>query len=157
MKLIIKKGTTSKTQKIFITDSSKTDGSGLTGLVHNTTSLTAYYIREDEASATAITLVTATVGTYIEGGFIEVDTTNLPGIYEFHLPDACLVAGADSVLIFLKGAADMAPLPLELQLDKHTTEDICGAGFELETDSLRNIEANMELLLQITQGPPYPV
>jgi len=124
MKLIVKKGTPSKILHIFITDSSKRDGSGLTGLVHNSSGLTAYYIREGVASATAISLVTATVGTFTSSGFKEVDSTNMPGIYELHPPNACLASGADSVVIFLKGAADMVPLPLEIQLDDNTVGDI---------------------------------
>jgi len=124
MKLIEKKGTTSKILHLFILDSSKSDGSGLTGLVHNSAGLTAYYIREGAASATAITLVTATIGTFTSSGFKEVDATNMPGIYELHPPNACLASGADSVVIFLKGAANMAPLPLEIQLDDNTAEDV---------------------------------
>lgn len=124
MKLILKKNSTSKILRIFITDSSKTDGSGLTGLVHNTASLTAYYIREGAASTTAITLVTATVGTFTSSGFKEVDATNMPGVYELHPPNACIASGADSVLIFLKGASNMAALPLEIQLDDNDAKDI---------------------------------
>ena len=124
MKLTVKKGTTSKILHLFILDSSKSDGSGLTGLLHNTASLTAYYIREGAASETVISLVTATVGTYTSGGFKEVDATNMPGVYELHPPNACLAAGADSVVIFLKGATDMASLPLEIQLDDNTAKDV---------------------------------
>ena len=124
MKLTVKKGTTFKILHIFILDSSKGDGSGLTGLVHNSSGLTAYYIREGAASATAISLVTATVGTYTSGGFKEVDAANMPGVYELHPPTACLASGADSVVIFLKGAANMVPLPLEIQLDDNTAKDI---------------------------------
>jgi hypothetical protein len=124
MKLIVKKGTISKLLRIFIQDSSKTDGSGLTGLVHNTASLTAYYIREGAASATVITLVNAVVGTFTSSGFKEVSAANMPGVYELHPPNACIVSGADSVLIFLKGAANMAPVPIEIQLDDNTSKDI---------------------------------
>jgi hypothetical protein len=124
MKLIVKKGTTSKILRIFVQDSSKTDGSGLTGLVHNTASLTAYYIREGAAAATAITLVNAVVGTFTSSGFKEVSAANMPGVYELHPPNACIASGADSVLIFMKGAANMAPLPIEIQLDDNTAKDI---------------------------------
>ena len=124
MKLTIKKGTTSKLLRIFVTDSSKTDGSGLTGLVHNSASLTAYYIREGAAATTAITLVDAVVGTYTSSGFKEVDAANMPGIYELHPPNAVLASGADSVLIFLKGASNMAALPIEIQLDDNTSKDV---------------------------------
>ena len=139
MKLIEKKGTTSKILHLFILDSSKSDGSGLTGLLHNSAGLTAYYIREGAASATAITLVNAVVGTYTSSGFKEVDAANMPGIYELHPPNACLASGADSVVVFLEGAANMAPLPLEIQLDDHTAKDIydrIGApdGVDIATD-----------------------
>jgi len=115
-KLQLKKGTLSKTLKVFIQDSSSTTGAGLTGLVFNSASLTAHYIREGDASATAITLVTATVGTFTSSGFKEVDATNMPGWYEIGTPDAALATGADSVGVILKGATNMAPLTLEIQL-----------------------------------------
>lgn len=124
MKLITKKGTTSKILRIFVQDSSKTDGSGLTGLVFNSSGLTAYYIREGAAAATAITLVNAVVGTYTSSGFKEVDAANLPGVYELHPPNAVIASGADSVVIFMKGATNMAPLPIEIQLDDNTSKDV---------------------------------
>lgn len=124
MKLIIEKGVTSKLIHIFVQDTSKSDGSGLTGLVHNSASLTAYYIRPGAASSTIINLVTATVGTFTSGGFKEIDSTNLPGVYEIGLLNACIASGAESCTIMLKGAADMAPLPIEIQLDDNTAKDI---------------------------------
>ena len=158
MKLITKKGTTSRIIHVFISDSSSTTGDGLTGMLYNSTGLTSYYIREGYASVTAITLADATVGTYTSGGFKEVDATNMPGIYELHLPDACFAAGADQVVIFLKGAANMVPLPIEIQLRDNTEKDvkdvvdvilvdtgttlenhlvdIKGTGFVKDTDSL---------------------
>lgn len=147
MKLTVKKGTTSKILRIFVQDISKSDGSGLTGLVYNTASLTAYYIREGAASATAITLATATVGTYASSGFKEVDATNMPGVYELHVPNAVLASGADSVVIFLKGAANMAPLPLEIQLDDNTAADVYSrigvpAGANIAADVATRAPAN---------------
>lgn len=118
MKLKIKEGTTSKLVKIFVQDSSATDGSGLTGLLYNTASLSAYYLPEGDATATSITLATATVGTFTSGGFKEVDSTNLPGVYEVGLPDAVIDATSEgSVIVMLKGAANMAPVLLEVELD----------------------------------------
>jgi hypothetical protein len=118
MKLKIKEGTTSKLVKIFIQDSSATDGSGLTGLVYNSAGLSAYYIPEGDASAASITLATATVGTYTSGGFKEVDATNMPGVYELGLPDAVIDSTSEgSSLVMLKGATDMAPVLLEIELD----------------------------------------
>lgn len=119
MKLKIKEGTTSKLVRVFIQDSSATDGSGLTGLVYNSAGLTAYYIPEGDSTATAITLASATVGTYTSGGFKEVDSTNMPGVYEIGLPDAVIDATSEgSTLVMLKGATNMAPVLMEIELDK---------------------------------------
>jgi hypothetical protein len=118
MKLKIKEGTTSKLTRIFVQDSSSTTGDGLTGLVYNSASLTSYWIAEGDASATSITLATMTVGTWASGGFKEVDATNMPGVYEIGLPDVCVDATSEgSVVVMLKGATNMAPVLLELELD----------------------------------------
>lgn len=124
MKLIEKKDATSKIIQVFILDSSKSDGSGLTGLVYNSLGLTAYYIREGAASPTVISLVTATVGTWTSGGFKKVDATNMPGVYELHLPNACFASGAEQVVVLLKGASNMAPSPIEIQLRDNIEKDI---------------------------------
>jgi cell division protein ZapA (FtsZ GTPase activity inhibitor) len=115
-KVCIKAGTTSKLLDIFIQDSSSTTGAGLTGLVFNSASLTAYYYREGAASATAITLATMTLGTWATGGFVVVDGTNMPGCYQLGIPDAAIASGAKSVLVMLKGATNTAPLVLEVEL-----------------------------------------
>lgn len=122
MKLQIKRGKTSKLARIFVPDSSATDGSGLTGLLFSSGSLTWYYIKEGEASATSVTLATMTVGTWATGGFKEVDATNLPGIYEIGIPDAALSTG-ESVSMMLKGATDMAPVPIEIELVAYDPQD----------------------------------
>lgn len=118
MKLILKKGLTSQRIAVFIQNSASTVGAGLTGLVFNSAGLAWYYWREDEGNvaATAVTLATATRGTFASGGFVEKDATNLPGWYEIGIPDAALAAGADWVGVMLKGATNMAPLPLEIEL-----------------------------------------
>lgn len=114
--MIVAKGTTSKLIRVFIADTSWGDGRGLAGLAHNSGSLTAYYLREGAASAVAITLATMTVGTWASGGFKEVDATNMPGVYELGIPDAALATGADSVIVQLKGATNMAVVTKEIQL-----------------------------------------
>ena len=134
MKLTIKKGTTSNIIHVFILDISKSNGEGITGLTYNTTGLTAYYLRPGAASATSISLVNATIGTWTSGGFKEVDSTNLPGIYEIGVPDACIASGAESCTIMIKGAAEMAPLPIELQLDTNTNADVKGVVDGIQTD-----------------------
>ena len=127
MKLKIKAGTTSKRIKVFIQDSSATTGAGLTGLVFNTASLTAYYIKDGDSATTVITLVTATLGTYTSGGFKEVDATNMPGVYEIGIPNAAIVSG-NCTHIFLRGAANMAQLPIEIELDAVDYQDAVRFG-----------------------------
>jgi len=122
MKLEIKKGTTSKLVEIFISDSSSTTGAGLAGVLYS--DITAYYYRSGDAGATAITLATMTLGTWVSGGFIELDATNMPGRYQLGVPDAALATGVDQVGIDLKGATNMAYLPLEIQLNDNTEKDI---------------------------------
>jgi hypothetical protein len=123
MKLALPKGATSQTVLIFIQDSTSTGGAGKTGLAFNTASLTAYYARP-RAAAVAITLATQTVtGAYSSGGFVEIDATNMPGLYRFDPPDAVLATGVDSVVVMLKGATGMAPLPLEIQLTDFNLND----------------------------------
>ena len=117
MKLLRKVGATSQILQVFIQDSSSTTGAGLTGLTDASASLTAYYHRDTDTTATAISLVTMTIGTFTSSGFIEIDATNMPGWYQFCPPNAALASGAVSVGIHLKGAANMAPLPIEIDLD----------------------------------------
>ncbi len=128
MKLQVLKGSTSKNLTVFIQDSSSTTGAGLTGLAFGSAGLTAYYYREGAASAVAITLATATLGTWATGGFIVVDGTNMPGAYVLSIPDAALASGANSVVVMLKGATNMAPVLLELQLSNVDLNDGVRAG-----------------------------
>lgn len=116
-KFLITKGATSVILPISIFDSSSTTGAKLTGLVFNTAGLTAYYNRSGASgAATAITLATATKGTWATGGFVAIDGTNMPGDYELHIPNAAIASGANTVLVQLKGATNMVPVNLEIDL-----------------------------------------
>lgn len=138
---IVTKGTTSVILPLSIYDSSSATGAKLPGLVFNSASLTAYYNRTGAAgAAVAITLVTATKGTWVSGGFIAIDGTNMPGDYELHIPDAALVTGVDTVLIQLKGAADMVPInvkilltAIDFQTGLSTDADIALATLTIQT------------------------
>lgn len=117
-------GSTSHVLEIFAQDTTKTDGSGLTGLAYNTAGLTCYYKRNRGTAATAVTLADiTTLGTYVSGGFKEISASNMPGAYEFHPPDAAMASGSGSVLIYLKGAANMAPVLIEIELTATNNQD----------------------------------
>jgi hypothetical protein len=127
MKLSILAGSTSQTVNVFIQDSSSTTGAGLTGLVYNTASLTAYYALP-RAAAVAITLATQTVtGAYSSGGFVEISSTNMPGWYRLDIPDAAIASGRFTS-IHLKGATNMAPLPIEIELTAWNNQDAVHGG-----------------------------
>lgn len=119
-KLSVLAGATSQSFTIFIQDSSVTTGAGLTGLVYNTASLVAYYtFTGTNTAATAITLATlaASNSAYSSGGFKEIDATNMPGVYRLDIPNAALAtAKGRSVVVMLKGAANMAPCVFEIEL-----------------------------------------
>jgi hypothetical protein len=129
MKLLVKKGTTSKTALVFIQDSSSTTGAGLTSLAFGSSGLTWYYYREGAGTgATQVTLATQTIGTWATGGFIELDATDMPGWYEIGIPNAVLASGADFVGMVLKGATNMAQLNIEIQLTDVDLSDGVRAG-----------------------------
>jgi hypothetical protein len=76
---------------------------GAKGLTHTTPSLLASYVRAG-AIRTAITLVSQTPnGSWTSGGFCEIDSTNMPGIYRIDVPNAVFVAGAESAMLQLTG------------------------------------------------------
>ena len=131
MKLQLVKGSTDVTVNVFIQDSSSATGAGLSGLAYDTGSLVCYYVRHREAAA-QLALATQTVtGVHDDGGFKEIDSTNMPGVYRLDLSDAVCAAGDPHVMVMLKGAADMAPLPLEIQLtdfDLNTATVAIGSG-----------------------------
>lgn len=113
----IVKDFTDQTVDIFVQDSSVTTGAGLTGLAYNTASLVCYYRRGATGSATALTLASQTVGgAHTDGGFVEVSSANMPGLYRLDLSDAIVATGVDRVYIELKGAANMSPVVREIEL-----------------------------------------
>jgi hypothetical protein len=118
-------GTTSLICEVFILDSASTTGAGKTGLVFG--GVTCYYKRNTANASVAVSLASATLGTFTSGGFKEVDATNMPGVYEFDPPNAALAAGADSVSFLLTGAG-MVPLPLEIELTAVNNQDAVRGG-----------------------------
>ena len=70
--------------------------------VFNTSGISATYTRLG-STATTITLVTATAGTYTSSGFVHRGK----GVYEIGSPTAALAAGADAVDFAVDGIADV--------------------------------------------------
>ena len=124
MSRTIKKGATDQSVYLEVLDSTSTTGGRKTGLAFNTPGLVAYYVR-NQGSAAAITLTTlaAANSAHSDGGFKEVDATNMPGVYRLDLPDAVVATGAESVVVTLKGATGAAQVSSEIQFVDNTEAD----------------------------------
>lgn len=126
--MLIKAGATSRSIDIWVPDSTSTSGAGKTGLAYNTASLKAYYRKGATGSATAITLATQTVGgAFSSGGFVEVDATNMPGLYRFDIPNAAIDTAGFTHIVF-SGATGMAPVTLRIQCVSFDPEDAVRMG-----------------------------
>lgn len=124
----IKRNSTSQSIDIFIPNSSSTTGAGLTGLVYNSAGLTCAQ-RVGNAAAAAITLATLTLATsaYSSGGFKEVDSSLMPGVYRFDIPNAQLTT-AGILILYFKGATNMAPVVVEIEVTEIDIYDVIRAG-----------------------------
>lgn len=103
-------GATSKTVDVQLVQkaAATSPGDPLTALAFNTSSLTAYYRKGATGTATSITLATQTVGgAWSSGGFVEVSSTNAPGLYRFDVPDT-VIATAGFASVTFNGAANLA-------------------------------------------------
>lgn len=140
--LTIKKGATSNLVDVLIYDASSGAGAGLTGLVYNSSGLVCYYHRNSSATATSITLVTMTIGTWASGGFVAIDGTNMPGWYQIGIPDTALATGAVSTSIHCKGATNMVPLPIAISLVDNIEADTYAKVSGLTYTVANKIDAN---------------
>lgn len=97
-------------------------GDPKTGLVFNSAGISASYIRPASARV-AIVLVTQTAGgVHTDGGFVEVEATNCPGLYRLDLPDAAVATGADYVIIHMKADTTVF-VPVIVMLPTNTSTD----------------------------------
>jgi hypothetical protein len=118
--LLIKRNSKKVIANIFHKDLHATDitplGGGKTALAFGDIAKCSY-LREGDSADTAITPVTMTVGTWVSGGFIKVDDTNMPGVYQFGIPDACLQQGVrfvDILIDFTGADAESVLLHIDL-------------------------------------------
>jgi len=132
-------GVTSIVETIFLQDSASTTGAGKTGLAYNTGSLTCYYKRSNGTASVAVTLANiTTLGTFVSGGFKEIDGTNMPGIYEFHPPDAAFASGAKEVVFYFKGASGMVERPIKFRILAVNPDDSVRGGMTALPNAVAN-------------------
>ncbi len=120
----IVQGATSEILEVFIQSAAglATTGIGLTGLTSASAGLTCYYHINTAAAPVAVSLVTMTVGTFTTSGFKEVDSANMPGVYQLCLPNTAYASGK-TVTALLKGATDMVPLFFEIEITQTNNQD----------------------------------
>ncbi len=128
-KLTVKaQSTANRIEHVFIQDSTSTTGAGKTGLTN--ASVTVYYFRPKDTSATSVSLTgTGSLGTYTSGLFKEVDATNMPGLYELHLPNGVFTSVTDvnHAVVMVKGSG-IAPVLLEYDLVAYDPLDAARLG-----------------------------
>jgi len=159
MHLSIPAGTTSKIISFPVYDSSSTVGVTLPGLVYNTASLTAYYNRTGSTgSSVAIPLVTMTKGIWANCGLVSVDNTNMPGWYELGIPDAAIAAGCQQLQIMIRGAANMVPVCIEIELTATSNQDAVRGGMsEIATIATGIVEIKSYTSDQRTGAQPVNI
>ena len=124
MKYLIPKNSTGVILAVFIQDSSSSTGAGLASLDENSTITGGYLKRDSTGVQLDVDENVTTEGTYeapSAAGKARIGTpaNQINGVYELHLHND-LWNAKDWISISLGGAANMAPLLLEIQL----TDDI---------------------------------
>ncbi len=130
MKRKVRAGVTSVSLPIIVYDNTSTTGAGLGGLTHTTSGLVLEYRRQGQSTWTQLGvgtgLVSKTLGTFTSGGIVASGSRT--GRYEIDIPDAALAAGARFVEICLRGAANMHPVDIEIELDAVDYQDATAFG-----------------------------
>ena len=95
-------GIPNRTIYLFLTEPST--AAPKTGLLYS--GIIASYVRPLAARLPITPLITQTVtGVHSDGGFVEVDATNMPGLYRFDLPDNVTAVAAHSVHVTITDIA----------------------------------------------------
>lgn len=105
------RGSTQNSVRVFIPDNTASNGAGLTGLTSASTNLTVAWVRQLGAlvTYTGANIVSCTPGSWADPGsgkigFVVVDGTSMPGLYELQFTDAGTAAfgaqdASDNIII----------------------------------------------------------
>jgi hypothetical protein len=113
---------------IYIQRNDTYNNKPITGLGFSSSGLKAYYCRKEFAGV-GITLRSHSTGDpWFSGGFVELDSTNLPGYYRIDVPNEVFSSGYvdDITNLVISGATNMAPVVINYQLKPSIT--IASAG-----------------------------
>ena len=89
-------GSTSQSIEVYL---------GVTGLTYQTSGLQAYYARNRSAPVQISLVSQTTTGSWTSGGFAEINSTTMPGIYRLDVPNAAFASGSSDVTINVRGAS----------------------------------------------------
>jgi hypothetical protein len=127
-KQLVQLNNTSRTEYVFIQDSSSTTGAGLTGLTYLSAGLSLTYVVErGTAGSLGLALLASASAAWASGGFVAVDAALMPGVYRLDIPNV-VFATADKAVVMLKGATNMAPVVLEYQIVGFNPDDAVRLG-----------------------------
>lgn len=165
MSLSIFNGLTSQTVDLFIADTGSTTGGGKTGLVYNTSGLSAWYRKGATGTLTQITLATQTVGgAWSSGGFVEIDSANGPGLYRLDLPNAAVDTSGFTTVSLNGTGVVMAPIRVDCRPVNTVTNvttvnglaaDTITAG-SIATDAIGSNEISAAAVTKIQTGLATP-
>jgi hypothetical protein len=123
--ITIAPGSTSQSIELYL---------GATGLTASTSGLSASFNRTRTASV-SITLVARTIAqAWTSGGFAEVDSVYMPGVYRLDIPDAALVTGSDDVTVVVRGASGTNGAVITISL-RSVADSILGADIGSSTNA----------------------
>lgn len=130
------------------------DGTPKTGLAFGDVTVT--YTRNSGSADVDITEATMTMGTHVDGGWIQVDSTNSPGLYQFGIPDAAIADGAESVILSFK-ATDTFQRFVHASLidvDLRNGANVAANTVQIEgSDATNQINAEADTALTDYDGP----
>lgn len=117
-------GSTQVLLNIYVKNISTSNG--FTGLTAATAGLSCYYFVTGLTAPVQIPLVSVTLGTWLAGGFTEVDPVNCPGLYALGLPN---VAWAGRLItVILSGVSGMAEAAVDIELTAINNQDALRGG-----------------------------
>lgn len=81
-----------------------TTGAPKTGLAYDDAGFTMSYVRAGAARVAETPATQAAAGAHSNGGFVEIDATNCPGLYRADWSDAAFAAGVNMATLSIKGS-----------------------------------------------------
>jgi hypothetical protein len=125
MKRKITAGTTQFNLTVIAYDNTSTSGAGLSGLTHTTSGLILEYRRAGDSAWTQLGvgtgLVAGTLGSWTSGGIVA--SGSRAGRYQIGIPNAAIASGARFVEVCLRGATNLHPVDIEIELDAVDYQD----------------------------------